>query len=165
MESMKHMEFRNLKKKLKLIKISLEYNFKVDTAYWFENISGTVFVLIYAVLVIIFNEIIFTTTESIGPYDKNMMRFFITIASFNFFIFGYMLVPSLMTMIRDINTGAFDYNLIRPVPSLFYTLTKSLNWFTLVRDGFAQTVLCAMFDEAAPATLRSGFRLFKQSLS
>jgi len=139
------MEFKNLKKKIALIKISLEYNFKVDTAYWFENASSVIFVLIYAILLLLFNEMIFTSTESIGSYDKNMMRFFFTVASFNFFVFGYMLIPSLMTMVRDINTGTFDYNLIRPVPSLFYTLTKKLSWFTLLRDGVAQTLLLAIF--------------------
>jgi ABC-2 type transport system permease protein len=145
MKSMKLMVFEGIKKRVKLIRLSLEHNFRIDTAYWFENISSLFFVMLYSILMLVFNEVIFTTTDQIGPYDKNMMRAFLSLSSLNFFIFGYILIPSIMLMIRDINTGQFDYNLIRPVPSLFYTLTKRIQWFTLVRDGLTQSFLIALF--------------------
>lgn len=121
--------------RLSLVKINIINTFRHETAYFGENWSNILSTVFYTLALILFVEVLYSNVNNFAGYSKNEMMFLIFIGQLAFYSGWGMFSDNIEKLNEDIKTGALDFILIKPVPSLFFV---SLRWFpilTTLRDS------------------------------
>ncbi len=125
-----------LTERLVLIKVSIINTFQRDYAYAFNNWGNILSATVYMIVTVLFINILYSNVKTIAGYDKDEMLFFIFIAQL-IFIFTWMFsIRNIQDLIAEVNSGEIDLILSKPVPSLFYVSTKTIDIFSITRDFF-----------------------------
>lgn len=123
-----------LKIRIKLLLLSLYFTFKADTAYVFNNwgniISGTAFII----SALIFNDALYSNTNSIAGLNRDQMLFFMGMSQLCFYTFAALIWQNIRILVQDVNSGQLDLILTKPIPSLFYCSFKIIDIFSVLRD-------------------------------
>ena len=132
-----------IKIRLIIIKSSLIYEAQNELAYKSTNIATLASTSMYTVVYLLFIEVIFTNTDSLGTYGRNEMMFFYFIGQIlAFTTFSY--VMSANQLIDDIRNGNLDFIFLRPTPSLIFVNVRKFNVVSFIRDGMPPLILIAL---------------------
>lgn len=126
---------------LKILKIIIKNSILEDLAYSTNNWGSILSVTVYIITNIFFINILFDNVKTIAGYTRDEILLFNLISQFWFFliygIFGY----NIGLLIQSVNNGELDLLLTKPLPSLFYTIFKNLNFILLIRDFFPSALI------------------------
>lgn len=133
--------------RINLIWIGIRYDFKLDTAFLFNNWASSISVTIYVVAEIIFLEVVYSNVNTIASYTKDEMLVFLLLGQIwaNYF-FTIPLVNS-VNLVSSINSGQLDLILTKPLPSLFFLSFRRIALYKTVRDGLPSIIaICIMIN-------------------
>lgn len=131
---MKQLVF-NIKQACILLRASIVYTFQIETAYAWASFASLFGVLLVAITQIVLVNTSFSNIDSIAGYTKDQMMLFITLGFISYMVNSYIFAKSTSQLVTDVNKGTLDFALIRPVPSLFYVLTRKISIFNLFKEG------------------------------
>jgi ABC-2 type transport system permease protein len=131
---MKQLVF-NIKQSFILLRASIVYTFQAETAYAWASMASLLGVILVAITQIIFVNTSFSSIDTIAGYTKDQMMVFTTIGFISFIVSSYLFSGSINELVKDVNKGTLDFALVRPVPSLFYMLTRKISIFNLIKEG------------------------------
>lgn len=106
---------RNVRLLWSLVKV----NWQQETAYFFNMLIGAITPLLYVLTFIIFISVLYQNVDAIAGYSKDEMLFLLFMMEAVFYCFNFWSKSSL-EMEHNVNTGKFDFILVRPVSSMFY---------------------------------------------
>jgi ABC-type uncharacterized transport system permease subunit len=138
-----------IRDRLILLKAGVVYTFQQDFAYWANNWGNILSGTSYAIITIVFINILFSNTKEIAGYDKDQMLFFTSIGQIVFYITVIFSFQNIKLLVEDINSGNLDMVLTKPVASLFYINTRVIDLFSVFRDyapGFLAIFLSINFN-------------------
>lgn len=125
-----------IKERINLLKISIINTFQNETAYNAETWSSLLSTTFYTISYIIFVDVIFSNTKLVAGYDHNQMLFFFFVTQISAYLFFAIIMSNIDQLIEDVNNGGLDLILTKPIPSLFFILTRKIKTLTILRDGF-----------------------------
>jgi ABC-2 type transport system permease protein len=120
---------------LKVLAINLRNTYEVDTAYFFENLSGILSTLVYTFSYLAFIHVLYANVNQIAGYSRDEMLFFALVGQMSFYVAFMWSVENVENLISDVNRGALDLLLVKPLPALFYASTRSLTTVRFVRNA------------------------------
>ncbi len=118
-----------MKYRLQIIKTNLINSFQHETAYFAENWSNFLSTLFYTLALLLFINVLYSNVKTLAGYSKNEMMFLVLVGQIGFYFGWSMFAQSVEILNDDIQTGALDFILIKPVPSLFFV---SFRWFPVI---------------------------------
>ncbi len=141
---MKLLEFKNY---LQILFANIKYVFLTETAYRANTWAGIIGTIGFSIASIIFIEAVYGNVDTVAGYSQNEMLFFTLIAHLCYYTNSSFVINSFLELIRNINTGNFDLILIKPVSSLFFTLSKRISIYTFIKDaGFSLGTVALVID-------------------
>ncbi len=100
--------------------------------------------LAYTFSMIIFIKVVFANVDLFAGYTQDEMLFLLFIAQLNFFLGYIWSTPNINTLIESVRSGELDLILVKPVPGLFYTSTRSINFLTFFKEGVPTLIVFAL---------------------
>lgn len=154
-----------MRRYLQILQLNLVNSFRSETAFVFNNWGNMVSTTIYTLTFILFFEVIYANIDRFAGYTKNEMLFFVFVTQISFYILTGICALNVTQLIADVNAGSFDLVLVKPLPSLFYTMTRKLRIFSTFRDSFFPLILTLLFIDLGSLNLQltnilSGFVIF-----
>lgn len=120
----------------RLILISIINSYRIQSAYFFENVMGIFSTLSFTFSMLVFIHVIFSNVDLFAGYTKTDMLFLFFVAQFNFYVSYIWSVTNINSLVESVRTGELDLILSKPVPDLFYISTRRVNVLTLMKEGF-----------------------------
>jgi len=125
----------SIKNCITLLKGTLVYSFQEETAFvgnnWCNLISTTVYTLTWIGSI----HVIYSNVDLLAGYTRDEMLAYALIGQFTYYLVASLLMKNIYNFIRGINKGSLDLVLTKPMPSLFYTLTRTINLAATLRDA------------------------------
>ena len=138
---MKLSEFKEaLKERLVLLRASLIFTAQRELAYTGNNWASVLSTMAYTVSVLIFIKVIYANVQLVAGYSYNDMLFFFFISQLTYYANYMVTIRNLNDLIADVNKGNLDMVLVKPVPSLFYLMTRSVSLVSIITDALAPTL-------------------------
>ena len=118
-----------------ILKLCIYHNIQIDlntkTAFWDGLLGSAGFTLTY----FLFLNVIFANVKTLATLNKDEMLLFTLICQINYYLLWGLTLHNSETILEDITYGNLDLTLIKPLPTLFYTLTKSIKIIPFLRQG------------------------------
>jgi ABC-2 type transport system permease protein len=89
-------------------------------------------------------QVIYSNVDLLAGYTKDEMLLFTLFSQLIFYFVTGLLIPNVREFIRGVNKGSLDMVLTKPYPALFYTLTRTLNVVSLLRDSIMPLVFLVL---------------------
>ena len=127
---------------LRLYLTFIRYEFSKATEFRLDFFFAIVMDACFYVMQILFFKILYQHTQYLGTWTEPQVLVFIT---------GYLVVDAIqmatisygLHMLPDhVNSGSFDYNLVRPVSSMFISIFKDFRVNSLVNLAMAIGLFC-----------------------
>jgi ABC-type uncharacterized transport system permease subunit len=116
----------------RVLKANLSNVFKRDIAYFGNNLASLLSTFFYTATQIAAIEFLFGNIDAIGQFSKNDIYFLALIGQLSFFIQVMTSFEGAVTLSEDVNNGAMDYTLLRPIPQRWHIYTKAIRPLTAV---------------------------------
>lgn len=91
-------------------------------------ILGLIRQLLWFVIFIIFVETLFLKVQTISGWARSDMFVILALSRIIEGLMGILFINNWMNFVQAVNKGQFDYYLLKPVPSMFYTGFRLLHW-------------------------------------
>lgn len=142
---MKLSEFKeSITERLILLKASIVFTAQRELAYagknWISLLSTTLFTL----SVLIFANVLYSNVHQIAGYSKNDMLFYFFICQMSYYANWIFTVRNLNDLIPEVNNGNLDMVLVKPVPSLFFLMTRTISLVSIATDAIVPTIAIAL---------------------
>lgn len=135
---MKLSEFKeSIIQRFVLLKANLIFTTQTDLAYAGNNWLNLFVTFAYTIATLIFINVIYANVNLFAGYSKNEMLFYYLISEITFFLNWTFTMNGLTNLIPDVNKGNLDMTLIKPVPSYFFLLTRSISIVSLLTNAAA----------------------------
>jgi len=134
----------NTKKSILLLRANIIYSFQQDTAFIFNNWTNLLSTIFFTISWILLINIIYSNTNSVAGYNKDEMLLFALLSQIVFYMAYTICMPNIKDFISSVNSGGLDLLLTKPVPSLFYVMTKKMNLMSILRDGTIPLLFIAL---------------------
>jgi ABC-type uncharacterized transport system permease subunit len=121
---MAQLEFKYSRRKL--LWSAIKVNWRQETAYFANAIFGLITPLMYGLSFLIFVEVLYRNIDSVAGYGRNEMFLLVFLGQLVFYVYEFWGATAAYEMERDVNNGAYDYLLTKPVPALFYTTIRRI---------------------------------------
>lgn len=128
-----------------LLKANLWFTFQQEITYVGNNWAGLASTTFYTISMLLFLKIIYSNVKVFAGYSYQEMLFFFLMAQFTFYLNWTFTQRNIYDFINDVNNGNLDIVLTKPVPALFYLFTRSINLFSLVKEGLPPTLAVTIF--------------------
>jgi ABC-2 type transport system permease protein len=150
---MKLSEFKeSIKERLVLLKISAIFTAQRELAYAANNWASILSTTFFTFGVLISINVIYSNVQSVAGYSHNDILMFFFVSQMTYYANWIFTIRSLNDLIPDVNKGNLDLVLVKPVPSYFFLMTRTIS---LVR----------ITTEAIPPILAISFSMNWQSLN
>lgn len=90
--------------------------------FWAELASTLFFVITF----LIFIELLYARIGTIGNFAKDDFLFMALVGQFTFYVWAQTHYASMYRLVESVRTGAFDFVLLRPISSKFYTFFSAM---------------------------------------
>lgn len=142
---MKLSEFKeSLIERLTLLRAGIIFTAQRELAYAGNNWASVLSTTFFTFSVLIFIKVIYSNVHTIAGYSYNEMLVYFFIYQLTYYGNYIVTVRNLSDLIPDVNKGNLDMVLIKPVPSLFYLMSRSISFVSLITDAIPPT-LAIMF--------------------
>lgn len=132
-------------RQLRLLGALLKYHWQNEFAYPGNFIASVCSTVVYTAMYVIFINLLFNRVGSIGSYSKNDMYVVYFTGQLGFFITMEIFYNGFSSMITLINTGQFDFDLLRPVNIKSWSLLKGVTPFGAVLESLPPLLMIAVF--------------------
>jgi ABC-2 type transport system permease protein len=133
---MKPLEFKSeINLRWEILKANVKFRFQQDLAYAANNWAEAVSTMFYTLSLLLFAKIIYSNVNTVAGYDYDEMLFFFLIGQFTYYVSWIITKGNLYQFIPDVNKGNLDMILTKPVPALFYLMTRNIGILSLFTDG------------------------------
>jgi len=133
---MKLSEFNEfIRERWVLLKANILFTAQKELAYAGNNWTSFLSTFIYTIAMLVFIKVIYSNVQSLAGYSYNEMLLFFLVSQTTYY--GNILVSnnSLNDVIPDVNNGNLDMILVKPVPSLFFLMTRSISIVTVITNA------------------------------
>jgi len=138
---MKLLEFKeSLKERLVLLKANTIYTAQRELAYAGNNWASILSTTFYTFSVLIFIKVIYSNVQTVAGYSYNEMLIFFFVSQMTYYSNYLVTVRNLNDLIPDVNKGNLDMILIKPVPSLYFLMTRSISLVSIATDAIPPTL-------------------------
>ncbi len=138
---MKLSEFReSIKERILLVKANFVFTAQKELAYAGNNWINLLSTSFYTLAILIFVNVMYSNVQTIAGYSKNEMLFFFLVSQLTYYSNWLITMRNLGDLIPDVNNGNLDMILIKPVPSLFYLMTRTISFISILRDALVPTL-------------------------
>lgn len=127
--------------RLVILKASLIYTWRVETAYPVASIGRVLGSLFYTITSLVFINLLYSRVTMIAGYDKEEMMVFYLVGQMALFTIGQFSYENIRDLIHLVNTGGLDLILAKPIPALFYVSTRNISIFTILNDELLSFIL------------------------
>ena len=142
---MKLSEFKeSLIERLTLLRAGIVFTAQKELAYAGNNWASVLSTTFFTFSVLIFIKVIYSNVHTIAGYSYNEMLVYFFIYQLTYYGNYIVTVRNLTDLIPDVNKGNLDMVLIKPVPSLFYLMSRSISVVSIITDAIPPT-LAIMF--------------------
>jgi ABC-2 type transport system permease protein len=125
---MKLSEFKEaIRERLVILKASLIFTAQRELAYAGNNWASILSTTFYTFSILIFVKVIYANVQTVAGYTYNEALLFFFVSQMTYYTNWTLTMRNLNEMIPDINKGNLDLVLIKPVPTLFYLMTRSIS--------------------------------------
>jgi len=131
---MKQLVFNYLKIRFQILGINISNTFNIETAYPAENWANILSTFFYTASYILFLNVIFGNVNSLAGYSYNDMLFFTFVSQLSFYTLFNWSYDNVDALIESIHKGEMDLILTKPLPTLFYIMTRKFSIIRVVRD-------------------------------
>ncbi len=136
-----------LKERLRLIRICITNSWQKDTAYFSDNWGNVLSTVMFTITFVVFMRLLYNRIPSIGGFSYNDMLLLALAGQLAFYWQATIPFQNMQSLAQDVNTGAFDIFLVRPVPHRFFARIRNLNILKVLRDGLPNIILlCILID-------------------
>jgi len=112
---------RYIKLLIKIVKISWQH----DTAYFANTALSQITPLFYVGSFLLFISVLYQNIDSIAGYQKQEILLLVMIGQLSYYSYSFW-GQSPLKLVYQVNNGALDYLLTKPVSSLFMATTLSI---------------------------------------
>ncbi len=138
---MKLLEFKDgLTERLTLLRAGIVFTAQRELAYAGNNWASVLSTTFFTFSILIFVKIIYSNVQSIAGYSYNEMLVYFFIYQLTYYGNYVMTVRNLFDLIPDVNKGNLDMVLVKPVPSLFYLMSRSISIVSIITDAIPPTL-------------------------
>ncbi|MBD3365938.1 hypothetical protein GF360_01190 [candidate division WWE3 bacterium] len=141
----RYLMWKELKLRLNILKNNAINSYKVQTAYFFENVAGLGSTLFYTLTQLLFIQILYGNVDTFAGYTKTEMLILVFIAQFNFYVDWLWNTNNLNFLINAIREGDLDIILSRPIPALFFVTFKEISIVNRIKDSLPNVILISLF--------------------
>jgi ABC-2 type transport system permease protein len=138
---MKPSVFNPITLRLRLLWINLVNTWQTETAYFGDGWGNMLSTLAYTLTYLVFINVVFANVHTLAGYTRDQMLFLLFINQINFYLIYTWSYTNMIRLVQDVNRGAFDLLLIKPLPALFYSTTKQLSFLSTLRDGLPTLII------------------------
>ncbi len=138
---MKLLEFKDgLTERLTLLRAGIVFTAQRELAYAGNNWASVLSTTFFTFSILIFVKIIYSNVQSIAGYSYNEMLVYFFIYQLTYYGNYVVTVRNLFDLIPDVNKGNLDMVLVKPVPSLFYLMSRSISIVSIITDAIPPTL-------------------------
>lgn len=139
---MKQLEY-NIRKRYSLLKASIVYTFRGDTAHLANNWGNVLSTCFYTISNIIFIDVLYSNVKTVAGYGRDEMLLFMFIGQISYYV-SWLIHDNIDWLIEIVNNGQLDLVLSRPVPSLFYITFGRIRLFSVLRDCIPPMIVLSL---------------------
>lgn len=141
---MKPSEFKeSIKERLVLLKANTIFTAQQELAYARNNWTNVLSTIFFTFSVLIFVKVIYSNVQTIAGYTYNEMLLFIFVYQMTYYCNWIVTVRNLKDLIPDVNKGNLDMVLIKPVPSLYFLMTRTISLVSVTTGAIpALSAIC-----------------------
>lgn len=121
--------------RLFLLRSSLRYSIRLETAYFFNNWASVFSSVAFTIAYILFIDVLFRNVPTFAGYARAEMLFFMLVSQMTFYAMWIWSINNVQIIEQDIRSGAFDLLLLKPLPLLFYAHTRIIRIVRFLRDS------------------------------
>ena len=133
-----------MNKRLRILRTNAVNSWQISTAYFGDSWGNVLSTIFYTVTLLIFLSVIFANVKTMAGYSRNQMLFLLLVNQINFYLIYAWSYNNVTKMVEDVNRGAFDMLLVKPIPALFYTSTRTIGTMSLLRDGLPSVTIFSL---------------------
>lgn len=127
--------------RLNILWANMVNTFQHETAYFFENWTNLLSTIFYTLAMLLFVDILYANITTLAGYSRNEMLFLVLVGQISYYTGWGIFAENIEMLNEDIRTGAFDFVLIRPVPSLFFISFRRIPIISMLRDSVPTLVI------------------------
>lgn len=133
---MKRSEFKeSLKERWVLLKANTIFTAQRELAYAGNNWASVLSTMFYTLAVLIFIKVIYSNVQIVAGYSYNEMLLYFFVYQLTYYGNVIVTVRNLNDLIPDVNSGNLDMVLVKPVPTLFFLMTRSISVVSIMTDA------------------------------
>lgn len=133
---MKLLEFKeSIKERFVLLKANTVFTAQRELAYAGNNWASLLSTFAYTISVLIFIRVIYSNVQTIAGYSYNQMLLYFFVYQVTYYANQLFTYRNLDDLIPDVNNGNLDMVLMKPVPSLFYLMTRTISVVSIFTDA------------------------------
>ena len=130
---MKLSEFKeSIRERWELLKANTVFTAQRELAYAGNNWTNFLATFMYTLAALLFIKVIYSNVQSVAGYSYNQMLFYFFVYQMTYYTNFLLSYNSLDDLIPDINNGNMDMILVKPVPSLYFIMTRSISVVSVV---------------------------------
>lgn len=138
---MKLSEFKDsLTERFELLKASTIFTAQRELAYAGNNWASILSTTFFTFSVLIFVKIIYSNVQTVAGYSYNEMLLYFFVYQMTYYANWILTMRNLNDLIPDVNKGNLDMVLIKPVPSLYFLMTRTISIVSIVTDAIPPTL-------------------------
>lgn len=138
---MKRSEFKeSLSERLGLVKANTVFTVQRELAYAGNNWASVLSTTFFTISTLIFIKVIYSNVQTVAGYSYNEMLLFFFVYQMTYYGNWFFTERNLDDLIPDVNKGNLDMVLIKPVPSLFFIMTRTVSLVSLITDAVPPTI-------------------------
>jgi ABC-2 type transport system permease protein len=142
---MKLSEFKeSIRERWVLIKANTLFTAQRELAYAGNNWAGFMSTFLYTVTALLFIKVVYSNVQTVAGYSYNQMLLYFLVYQFTYYANFIITFNNLNDLIPDVNNGNLDMILVKPVPSLYFLMTRSLSIVSVVSDATPPIVAIAL---------------------
>lgn len=142
---MRRRVFDGVQERVSILRLSVRDSFWRDTAYFGENWAAVVSTVLYTTVNLLLMTIIFRNVRTVAGYTYGEMLTFAFVAQSSYYGLWLWSYNNVINLAEDINSGNLDLVLTKPLPSLYYLLTRRIAIVKIAREALPALGVLAVF--------------------
>lgn len=130
---MKLSEFKTqLKDRLNLIKASIVFTAQSELAYAGNNWANLLATVAYTTSILIFINVVYSNVQTVAGYTYTDMLMYFFVYQITYYTNQLTTYRNLENLVPEVNNGNLDLILVKPVPILFFLMTRTISLVSLI---------------------------------
>lgn len=133
-----------IKEHVHLLKANAVNSYRVQTAYFFDNLASLASTLFYVLTMVLFVKILYSNIKIFAGYTEVEMLFLMLITQLNFYVDWTWSTNNILALIDSVRTGDMDMILSKPLPALFFVTFRDISLINRVKDGIPNLIIMSL---------------------